>query len=78
MRIHPALGSLLALTLVIVVSEQGNSFPFAKWTCYDVGLASGCIARWPGKVKPGSVSDALIEYVDVVPPLTAGPSFFRM
>ena len=54
-------------TLVIVVSEQGNSFPFAKWTCYDVGLASGCIARWPGKVKPGSVSDALIEYVDVVP-----------
>lgn len=67
MRIHPALGSLLALTLVIVVSEQGNSFPFAKWTCYDVGLASGCIARWPGKVKPGSVSDALIEYVDVVP-----------
>ena len=54
-------------TLVIVLSEQGNSFPFAKWTCYDVGLASGCIARWPGKVKAGSVSDALIEYVDVTP-----------
>jgi len=54
-------------TLVIVLSEQGNSFPFAKWTCYDVGLASACIARWPGKVKPGSVSDALIEYVDVTP-----------
>jgi N-sulfoglucosamine sulfohydrolase len=54
-------------TLVIVLSEQGNSFPFAKWTCYDAGLASACIARWPGKVKPASVSDALIEYVDVVP-----------
>ncbi len=54
-------------TLVIVLSEQGNSFPFAKWTCYDVGLASGCITRWPGKVKAGSVSDALIEYVDVTP-----------
>ncbi len=54
-------------TLVIVLSEQGNAFPFAKWTCYDVGLASACIARWPSKVKPGSVSDALIEYVDVVP-----------
>ena len=69
-------GELLALldqqgqrdnTLVIVLSEQGNSFPFAKWTCYDVGLASGCIVRWPGKVKPGTVSDALVEYVDVVP-----------
>jgi N-sulfoglucosamine sulfohydrolase len=69
-------GELLALldqsgqrdnTLVIVLSEQGNSFPFAKWTCYDAGLQSGCIARWPGKVKPGSVSDALVEYVDVTP-----------
>lgn len=54
-------------TLVMVLSEQGNSFPFAKWTCYEVGLASACIARWPGQTKPGSVSDALIEYVDVVP-----------
>ncbi|MBL9114628.1 MAG: sulfatase [Verrucomicrobiaceae bacterium] len=54
-------------TLVIVLSEQGNSFPFAKWTCYDVGLASACIARWPSKVKPASVSNVLIEYVDVVP-----------
>lgn len=54
-------------TLVIVLSEQGNSFPFAKWTCYEVGLASACLARWPGKTQPGRVSEALIEYVDVVP-----------
>jgi uncharacterized sulfatase len=54
-------------TLVIVLTEQGNSFPFAKWTCYDVGLHSGCIVRWPGTVNPGRVSDAMIEYVDVVP-----------
>jgi uncharacterized sulfatase len=54
-------------TLVIVLSEQGNSFPFAKWTCYDAGLQSSCIVRWPGKVQQGSVSDALVEYVDVVP-----------
>lgn len=54
-------------TLVMVLSEQGNSLPFAKWTCYDAGLQSGCIVRWPGHVKPGSTSDALIEYVDVVP-----------
>lgn len=54
-------------TLVIVLSEQGNSLPFAKWTCYDAGLHSGCVVRWPGKVKAGSKSDALIEYVDVVP-----------
>lgn len=69
-------GQLLALlekhqltgdTLVMVVSEQGNSFPFAKWTCYDNGLQSAMIVRWPGHVQPGSVSDAMVEYVDVTP-----------
>ncbi len=54
-------------TLVIVVSEQGNSMPFAKWTCYDNGLQSAMIVRWPGKVKAGTVSDAMVEYVDVTP-----------
>jgi len=54
-------------TLVIVVSEQGNSLPFAKWTCYDSGLQSAFIARWPGKIKPGTVNPAMIEYVDVLP-----------
>jgi len=54
-------------TLVIVVSEQGSSFPFAKWTCYDTGLQSAFIARWPGRIKPGTVSDAMIEYLDVLP-----------
>ncbi len=54
-------------TLVIVVSEQGSSMPFAKWTCYDSGLQSAFIARWPGKIAAGSVSHALIEYLDVLP-----------
>ncbi|MCB1229412.1 MAG: sulfatase [Verrucomicrobiae bacterium] len=54
-------------TLVIVTTEQGNSMPFAKWTLYDSGLQTAFIARWPGRVKPGSVSDAMIEYVDVLP-----------
>jgi len=56
-------------TLVIVLSEQGNAFPFAKWTCYEAGLRSGLIVRWPGVVKPGSRTDAMVEYVDVVPTL---------
>ncbi|MBP88155.1 MAG: sulfatase atsG [Planctomycetaceae bacterium] len=54
-------------TLVMVVSEQGNSFPFAKWTCYGHGLQSAMIVRWPGKVKPGTSTDAMVEYVDVTP-----------
>lgn len=54
-------------TFVMVVSEQGSSFAFGKWTCYDTGLQSGCVVRWPGHVAANSVSHAMVEYVDVLP-----------
>ncbi len=54
-------------TILIFASEQGNALPFAKWTCYDNGLQSAFLVRWPGVIKPGSVSNAMIEYVDVTP-----------
>jgi uncharacterized sulfatase len=54
-------------TLVLFLSEQGSGFPFAKWTCYDAGLQSAAVVRWPGVVSRGGVSDAMIEYVDVLP-----------
>jgi choline-sulfatase len=55
-------------TLVMFVSEQGNSFPMGgKWTLYDNGIRAAALVRWPGKVKPGSVSDALMQYTDVTP-----------
>jgi len=54
-------------TMVMVVSEQGNGFPFAKWTCYENGLQSAMVVRWPGKVKAGAVTDAMVEYVDITP-----------
>ena len=54
-------------TVVMVLSEQGNAFPFAKWTCYDNGLQSAMVVRWPGNVIPAATSDAMVEYVDIVP-----------
>lgn len=56
-------------TIVLFTSEQGSSFPFAKWTNYDQGLKTAFIARWPGKIKPASRSKAMTQYVDVVPTL---------
>ena len=56
-------------TLVMVATEQGSSFPYGKWTTYENGVASGLVARWPGKVAAGSKSDAMVEYCDVVPTL---------
>ena len=58
-------------TVVIVLGEQGNSFPYAKWTCYEAGLRSGMVVRWPGHVAPGSTTTAIVQYVDVVPTMLA-------
>lgn len=54
-------------TVFFFTSEQGNSLPFAKWTCYDMGLQTGMIIRWPGVITPGSTSKAIAEYVDITP-----------
>jgi len=54
-------------TLLIFTSEQGSAFPFAKWTCYDTGLHNGFVARWPQVIKADTKTDAMIEYVDLLP-----------
>lgn len=39
-------------TVFIFTSEQGYSFPFGKWTCYDEGLQTGFVVRWPAWSNP--------------------------
>ena len=56
-------------TLVLFSSEQGSQFPGNKWTCWDTGLHTALIARWPGTVKAGTRTQALVQYADVVPTL---------
>jgi uncharacterized sulfatase len=57
-------------TILIFNSEQGMTLPFGgKWTCYESGLKTAFIVRWPGKVKPGSTSSALTQTVDILPTL---------
>jgi N-sulfoglucosamine sulfohydrolase len=59
-------------TLVLFLSEQGSSFPYGgKWSLYDNGIRAAAFARWPGRIKPGTATDALIQYVDVAPTLLA-------
>lgn len=54
-------------TIIMFATEQGNSFPFSKWTLYDQGLHSGFIVKWPGNVKPGTRNPAMLEYIDIAP-----------
>lgn len=56
-------------TAFMFFSDQGAQFPGAKWTVYEQGLRVPFIIRWPGKVKEGAVSNALISLVDLTPTL---------
>jgi len=55
-------------TLIIFLSEQGISYPWAKKSCYEDGLRAAGVVWWPARIKPRRTS-AIIEYVDVVPTL---------
>tara|TARA_A200000113_G_C8865977_1_gene354816 strand:- start:1639 stop:3117 length:1479 start_codon:yes stop_codon:yes gene_type:complete len=56
-------------TISIFTSEQGYSFPYGKWTCYDLGLKTAFIAKWPGKIKANTRNKATTQYVDILPSL---------
>jgi uncharacterized sulfatase len=56
-------------TLVLFTSEQGAQFPGCKWTNWDAGLHTALIARWPGRVPAGKRTDAVVQYVDILPTL---------
>lgn len=56
-------------TIVMYCSEQGIGMPFAKWTCYDMGLRETVAVRWPGRIRPGTVTDAMVQSVDWLPTL---------
>jgi arylsulfatase A-like enzyme len=58
-------------TILVFLGEQGPQFPGGKWTLWDNGVKSSMIVRWPGIVKPGSETEALVQYEDVTPTLIA-------
>ncbi len=54
-------------TLVLFAGDNGFPFPHGKGTLYDPGLNVPFLMRWPGRIKPGAVSDALISGEDYTP-----------
>lgn len=58
-----------AETIFIHSSDHGAQFPFGKWTCYESGIRSPLIVVWPGVVKPGTRTDAMVSWVDLLPTL---------
>ncbi len=56
-------------TIVLFTSEQGSQWPGCKWTNWNPGLHTGIIVKWPGMVSAGKRTDAIVQYVDVLPTL---------
>ncbi len=56
-------------TLVMFLGEQGPQFPGGKWTCWYYGQHSALTVRYPKNIKAGSVSDAIVQYEDILPTL---------
>lgn len=53
--------------LFLFTSDHGAQLPFGKWNLYDAGVRTPVIAAWPGRIKPGSTSDALVSWIDLLP-----------
>lgn len=54
-------------TLVLFLSDNGPPFDRAKATSYEAGVHVPFLAWWPGRVRAGSASEALVSMVDVLP-----------
>jgi len=51
-------------TLVLFSSEQGSQFPGSKWTCWDVGLHTALIARWPGVITADIRRQVVEQFIE--------------
>ena len=54
-------------TLIIMNVDHGVGLTRSKGTCYDPGITTAWIMRWPQKIPAGKVIHALSTHVDVLP-----------
>ena len=58
-------------TLIIFCGDNGAALPHGKGSLYDPGSNVPLLMRWPGVIKPGSESHALVSGEDLAPTLLA-------
>lgn len=58
---------LLDNTIIVMTSDNGMPFPRAKANLYDYGTRMPLAIRWPEKIKPGTVIDDFVNFVDFAP-----------
>lgn len=55
--------------IFVFTSDHGAQWPFGKWNLYDSGTRIPLVVTWPGRIKPGVRSDAMVSWVDILPTL---------
>lgn len=55
--------------ITLFSADHGAQWPFGKWNCYESGVSVPLIVSWPGVVKPGSRSRAMVQWTDFLPTL---------
>ena len=58
-------------TVVVFAGDNGAALPHGKGSLYDPGSNVPFLVRWPGVVKPGGESRALLSGEDLAPTLLA-------
>ncbi|MEO6245985.1 MAG: sulfatase [Opitutaceae bacterium] len=58
-------------TLVVFAGDNGMAFPHGKGSLYDPGCNVPLVIRWPGVIKPGGDSRAMLSNEDLAPTLLA-------
>jgi uncharacterized sulfatase len=56
-------------TLFVFSSDHGAQFPFGKWNLYDAGVRTPLVVAWPGRVRAGSRTGAMVSWIDLLPTL---------
>jgi arylsulfatase A-like enzyme len=54
-------------TLILFLGDNGAALPHGKGSLYDPGLNVPALARWPGRIRPGTVAPGLVSGEDVTP-----------
>jgi len=67
--IEAARAALGDRTLFAFFADQGAQWPWAKWNCYEAGVRVPLVIAWPGTVKPGTRTAAMVSLIDILPTL---------
>jgi len=51
-------------TLFLCTSDNGAQWPFGKWNLYDAGIRLPMVAVWPGVLRGGGRTEAMVHFTD--------------